>query len=161
MNAPRPRGHAAAGFTLVEVLVALVIVALGAAAVLVALRTAADSAQRQRERMLAGYVAMNRLTETRLEPEWPNLGTREGVVEMGGRSWRWRQEITRTPSEGVLQITVQVRAEAPQGATPGRSVTRIDSGSGWTVTLTGARGRSILIDPTPDRLWDTARREGS
>jgi type II secretion system protein I len=47
------------GFTLIEVLVALIIVALGAAAVLTALRTAADSAQRQRERMLAGQVAMN------------------------------------------------------------------------------------------------------
>lgn len=139
------------GFTLVEVLVALVIVALGAAAVLSALRTAADSAQRQRERMLAGQVAMNRMVETRLEPEWPTTGTREGSVEMGGRRWQWRQQIDRSPYEGVLQITVQVRPEPAAAA---------KTDQGWTVTLTGARGRSLLADPASDRLWDLARREG-
>jgi general secretion pathway protein I len=131
------------GFTLIEVLVALIIVALGAAAVLTALRTAADSAQRQRERMLAGQVAMNRITETRLEPEWPSTGTREGSAEMGGRRWQWRQEIGRTPFDGVVQITVRVRPEVQSG-----------------LTLTGARGRSLLADPGADRLWDLARREG-
>jgi general secretion pathway protein I len=139
------------GFTLVEVLVALVIVALGAAAVLTALRTAADSAQRQRERMLAGQVAMNRIVETRLEPEWPATGAREGSVEMGGRRWQWRQEIGRTPFEGVVQITVRVRP-VPPGAEP-------KADEGWVVTLTGARGRSLLADPGADRLWDLARRE--
>ncbi|NBU25419.1 MAG: type II secretion system protein GspI [Gammaproteobacteria bacterium] len=160
MSASRPRRRDAAGFTLIEVLVALIIVALGASAMLVALRTAADSAQRQRERMLAGYVAMNRIIETRLEPEWPSLGSREGVVEMGGRPWRWRQEITRTPFEGVLQITVQVRAEPPGGTAAGGARDRAARDAGWAVTLTGARGRSMLVDPGPDRLWDTARREG-
>ena len=139
------------GFTLIEVLVALIIVALGAAAVLTALRTAADSAQRQRERMLAGQVAMNRITETRLEPEWPSTGTREGSAEMGGRRWRWRQEIGRTPFDGVVQITVRVRPEVQSG---------LKADEGWLVTLTGARGRSLLADPGADRLWDLARREG-
>lgn len=142
------------GFTLIEVLVALVIVALGAAAVLDALRTAADSSARQRERMLAGYVAMNRIVETRLEPDWPAVGTREGGVEMGGRRWQWRQRITSTPYAGVLQITVQVRPEAAAGA----PVQEADGP--WTVTLTGARGRELLTDPAYDRLWDLARPEG-
>ena len=138
------------GFTLVEVLVALIIVALGAAAVLAALRTAADSAQRQRERMLAGQVAMNRIAETRLEPEWPTTGTSEGSAEMGGRRWQWRQEIGRTPFAGVVQITVRVRPEPTDGS---------KNDEGWSVTLTGARGRSLLADPNSDRLWDLARRE--
>lgn len=150
------------GFTLIEVLVALIIVALGSAAVLVALRTAADSAGRQRERMLAGYVAMNRIVETRLEPEWPNAGTTEGVAEMGGRRWQWRQEITRTPFEGVLQITVRVRAEAASEGAVRRSSSRFDADrSAWTVTLTGARGGSLLADPGFDRLWDNAQRDGT
>ncbi|MFM7706669.1 MAG: type II secretion system minor pseudopilin GspI [Gammaproteobacteria bacterium] len=147
------------GFTLVEVLVALVIVALCAAAVLGALRTAADSAQRQRERMLAGYVAMNSLVETRLEPEWPSAGTSDGTAEMGGRRWQWRQEITRTPFEGVLQIRVSVRPETASRAGAGSGADP-DDGT-WTVTLTGARGRDLLLDPGYDRLWDLARREGS
>lgn len=139
------------GFTLVEVLVALVIVALATAAVLTALHTAAVSAMRQRERLLAGQVAMNRITETRIEPEWPLVGRSEGISEMGGRRWQWRQDITRTPFEGVLQITVQVRSADAVVA---------KSDDGWVVTLTGARGRSILPDTSYDRLWDNARREG-
>lgn len=141
----------ARGFTLVEVLVALIIVALGSAAVLAALRTAADSAGRQRERMLAGYVAMNRIVETRLEPEWPAAGSSEGAVEMGGRRWRWRQEISTTPVAGVLQITVRVRPE---------TAARTDRDAAWTVTLTGARGSGLSRDPALDRAWDLARREG-
>lgn len=143
------------GFTLVEVLVAIVIVALGSAAVLSSLRTAADSAARQRERMFAGYVAMNRLVETRLEPEWPAVGTSEGAVEMAGVRWQWRQEITRTPFAGVLQVTVSARP-APAAADKAGS----GRDGGWVVTLTGARGRSVAPDPAQDRLWDLARREG-
>ena len=70
--------NAGRGFTLVEVLVALIIVALGSAAMLSALASSARAAERIRERMIAGFVAMNRLTETRLEPEFPGVGRREG-----------------------------------------------------------------------------------
>ena len=71
------------GFTLVEVLVALIIVALGSAAMLSALASSARAAERIRERMIAGFVAMNRLTETRLEPEFPGVGRREGQTLLG------------------------------------------------------------------------------
>ncbi|MCE2872664.1 MAG: type II secretion system minor pseudopilin GspI, partial [Xanthomonadales bacterium] len=97
------------GFTLVEVLVALIIVALGSAAMLSALASSARAAERIRERMIAGFVAQNRLTETRLEPEFSGIGRREGEIEMGGSRWAWQQEVVRTPIEGVLQITVRVR----------------------------------------------------
>jgi general secretion pathway protein I len=138
------------GFTLVEVLVALIIVALGSAAMLAALGNSARAAERIRERTLAGYVAMNRLTETRLEPEFPALGIREGIEEMGGLRWAWRQQVSPTPIEGVLQITVSVRSgEAESGR----------DADGWLVQITGARGAAVSADPLDDRLWDLARRQ--
>ncbi len=95
MNGMRNAGR---GFTLVEVLVALIIVALGSAAMLSALASSARAAERIRERMIAGFVAMNRLTETRLEPEFPGVGRREGEIEMGGSRWAWQEEVVRTRS---------------------------------------------------------------
>ena len=144
------------GFTLVEVLVALIIVALGSAAMLTALAGSARAVERIRERTFAGYVAMNRLTETRLEPEFPATGVRLGTEEMGGSRWEWRQEVRPTPIEGVLQITVSVR----DGGAASGAATRPedDRDAGWLVTLTGARGMAVSVDPQGDRLWDLARR---
>jgi general secretion pathway protein I len=152
MTAPSHRsGDPPRGFTLIEVLVALIIVALGSAAMLAALANSARAAERIRERALANYVAMNRLSETRLEPEFPADGIREGTEEMGGARWIWRQEISRTPIEGVRQITVSVRSAADATGSSGDS-------KGWLVTLTGARGAAVSVDPTADRIWDLATR---
>lgn len=144
------------GFTLVEVLVALIIVALGSAAMLSALASSARAAERIRERMIAGFVAMNRLTETRLEPEFPGVGRREGEIEMGGSRWAWQEEVVRTPIEGVLQITVRVRGNDP--TTPGRT-SAVSAQAGWLVTIAGARGTAVSADPLFDRLWDSAQRK--
>jgi general secretion pathway protein I len=152
MNGMRNAGR---GFTLVEVLVALIIVALGSAAMLSALASSARAAERIRERMIAGFVAMNRLTETRLEPEFPGVGRREGEIEMGGSRWAWQEEVVRTPIEGVLQITVRVRGNDP--TTPGRT-SAVSTQAGWLVTIAGARGTAVSADPLLDRLWDSAQR---
>jgi general secretion pathway protein I len=152
MNGMRTAGR---GFTLVEVLVALIIVALGSAAMLSALASSARAAERIRERMIAGFVAMNRLTETRLEPEFPGVGRREGEIEMGGSRWAWQEEVVRTPIEGVLQITVRVRGNEP--TTPGRT-SAVSTQAGWLVTIAGARGTAVSADPLLDRLWDSAQR---
>jgi general secretion pathway protein I len=140
---------------LVEVLVALIIVALGTAAMLSALASSARAAERIRERMIAGFVAMNRLTETRLEPEFPGIGRREGEIEMGGSRWVWQQEVVRTPIDGVMQITVRVRGV--EATTPG-STQASSSQAGWLVTIAGARGTAVSADPLLDRLWDSAQR---
>ena len=106
--------------------------------------------------MIAGFVAMNRLTETRLEPEFPGVGRREGEIEMGGSRWAWQQEVVRTPIEGVLQITVRVRGNDP--TTPGRT-SAVSAQAGWLVTIAGARGTAVSADPLLDRLWDSAQRK--
>ncbi|MFZ9477978.1 MAG: type II secretion system minor pseudopilin GspI [Steroidobacteraceae bacterium] len=135
------------GFTLVEVLVALVIVALGSAAVLSALTTGADSTARLRERSFAEWVASNRLVEARVGREAPKPGTREGELEFAGSTWQWREDIGRTPIKGMLQIRVSARPKAAVGER-----------EEWLVTLIGFHGASIAPAPGADAAWDVARR---
>lgn len=131
------------GFTLIEVLVALVIVALGVAAVMTSLVSSADGTTRLRERSFAEWVAANRILETRLAKEFPALGSSEGKASMGGRDFQWRQRVERTAIDGVVAIVVEVRAEgAPD----------------WLVTLRGGRGEDLVVSGDADALWDTAMR---
>lgn len=131
------------GFTLIEVLVALVIVALGVAAVMTALVSAGAGTSRLRERTLAEWVAADRITETRLANEFPTLGRSEGEALQAGLRWRWQQVVERTAVDGVVAIVVSVRSvDAP--------------GSDWQVTLRGARGRDIAHRGDMDGGWDTA-----
>jgi general secretion pathway protein I len=98
------------GFTLIEVLIALAVVAL---ALLGLTRTAAISVRdfdALRERTLAGWVAANVLAEARLSGALPSTGTSDGRVELGGRPWRWTRDVSATPDPEVRRIDIRVFA---------------------------------------------------
>ncbi|MCU0759915.1 MAG: type II secretion system minor pseudopilin GspI [Steroidobacteraceae bacterium] len=147
----------ARGFTLVEVLVALVIVAAGAAAVLSSLNAAAVSTTYLRDKTFAGWIAENRIAELRLQTTPPQNGRAEGDLDYAGQRWRWRQEITNAQIPGVRRIDVSVRPVVP-GMPP---ATAAGSGAGggaavdegWTVTLSGVLGGS-LAGPGGPIDWD-------
>ena len=135
------------GFTLVEVLVALVIVAAGAAALMSALNTAAASAGYLRDRTFAQWVGTNRIVETRLKTTPPQNGRTEGQIEFGGQRWAWREQITDAQVPGLRRIDVSVRPIV--GAPPPP-----DKEPDWTATVSGAISRDVaLADGTmPD--WE-------
>lgn len=96
------------GFTLLEVLIALVVLALA----LVALtRTAAQQTAQfsaLRDRTVAGWVAANALAELRLEPGMPAAGEHEGTMEMAKRRWQYRITVRDTAARGIRRIHVEV-----------------------------------------------------
>ncbi len=94
-------------FTLLEVLVALVIVAVAVAALARAGSQAIDSQFHLEERTLAVWVADNLLSELRLESR-VETGTRQGVSAMGGRDWYWDMLIQPAPGEQLLRVDVAV-----------------------------------------------------
>ncbi len=97
------------GFTLVEVLVALAILAIALAAVLRAMGQAIDLSTDLRERTLALWVAEERATEYQLKRDWPGLDTKEGTMEFGGREWRWRDRISSTPLAELRRVDIEIR----------------------------------------------------
>ncbi|HVF17830.1 MAG TPA: type II secretion system minor pseudopilin GspI [Steroidobacteraceae bacterium] len=100
-----------AGFTLLEVLAALVIISLGMLGVIEAISQTASNSTRMRDRALAHWVAMNRLTEVRLQTRAPKIDKTSDEVEMAGRKWRWTMEVTETPVQSLRRIDIRV-AEA-------------------------------------------------
>ncbi len=104
------------GFTLIEVLAALAIVAIGMAAVLTTLGSSASTAGYLRDKTLAQWIALNQVAQTRLSGETPAPGTTDGTVDYAGRHWHWRQDVTDGEVPGVLLIEVSVQeADTPQG----------------------------------------------
>ncbi|HTY04656.1 MAG TPA: type II secretion system minor pseudopilin GspI [Rhodocyclaceae bacterium] len=98
------------GFTLIEVLIALAIFAIGVMAALRALGVATGGVDDLRTRLLAGWVAQNHLTEMRIAGTFPAVGTNEGEAAMGGRQYVWREEIKATPNPNFRRVDVKVFA---------------------------------------------------
>ena len=100
----------ARGFTLIEVLVALAVLAIAMGALVTGIGRYGADARHLREMTLGLWVAHNRLTEIELERAWPDTGTSDGEVEMAGRDWRWSVTVAETPDPRVRRVNVVVRS---------------------------------------------------
>jgi len=104
MNAPRrPRG-----FTLIEVLVALGIVAIALVAGLQATAALTNNAQRQSDVLLAHICAENELVKARLSRQMPDLGESSLECDQAGRSFNVTVSVLPTPNPSFRRIDAQV-----------------------------------------------------
>ena len=106
------RAKAWAGFTLVEVLVALAIVSIALLAALRAAGQGTAAVGELRLRLLAGWVAENRLAEHRARGDWLALGIGRGTQSQGGVEFAWREEVIATPNAAFRRVDVFVSAPA-------------------------------------------------
>lgn len=109
----RRRSDRVAGFTLIEVMVALAIVSIALLAALRAAGQGTGNVGELRARMLAGWVAENLLAEHRARGDWLALGIQRGTQYQAGIEFRWREEVTSMPSPAFRRIDVFVFA-APE-----------------------------------------------
>lgn len=110
MRADRRLRATSRGFTLLEVLIALLLLGLALAALVRLAGLEARAAAQLRERTLAQWVASNALAETRLSDPFPGIGRREGEATLGARRWRWRLEVQSTDEESIRRMDVRVFA---------------------------------------------------
>jgi general secretion pathway protein I len=161
------------GFTLLEVLIALAIVALSVGALLGTITSSASNLSYLKDKTLAEWVALNRLTEIRTAKLMPGTGKRTGNAEMGGMRWQWEEEVTELPIKGMFRIDVRAR---PTGETvddsreldkptsqqdsKSESSTSATAKLNWTTTVTGVMSgsRSQLQDPV---AWPMRGQAGS
>jgi general secretion pathway protein I len=126
------------GFTLIEVLAALVIVALGMLGVIEAVTQTARNGTYLRDKTLAHWIAMNMITEQRLRPTPPEITKSSDDVEFAGQRWRWTLVVTQTEVETLRRMDVSVRrAEAPEDS----SLTMV---TGFYGTAIGAAGGGMV-----------------
>ncbi len=97
------------GFTLLEVLVALAILALALLAALRASAVATQNAEALRLRQLASWVAQDRLEEHRARRQWLPVGSQNGAVEQGGERFRWEEKVGATPNSQFRRIEIRVQ----------------------------------------------------
>ncbi len=113
---PHPK-HARkiAGFTLLETLVALAILAIALAAVLRATGAATNHAGDMRMRLLADWVAQNRLALHAARGDWIQVGTENGEETQAGVRLLWKEEIINTPNPAFRRIEISVSDPAESG----------------------------------------------
>jgi general secretion pathway protein I len=107
-----PHGRYAAGFTLIEVMIALFVIALGIGALLVTITASADNIGHLRSKSFAEWVALNRISEVRLALAKPAVGVITGNSEFAGTRWQWKQTVSDPGQAGILRIDVAVASLA-------------------------------------------------
>lgn len=104
---PRRLRLPATGFTLIEVLVALAVVAVALFAVVKATGEQVANASRLRDTTFAHWVARNKLAEMQTSDTW-TTGRQDSRVVFAGRTWPVNVAIEDTPNDRVRRVEVSV-----------------------------------------------------
>ena len=99
------------GFTLLEVLLALALLAIAGMSVLSLSGESVRNTPILEQRLLARLVADNQMTELHLQKKWPTLGWQRKEYELADQKWFVRFRSVKTADEGFRGIDVEVRAQ--------------------------------------------------
>lgn len=102
------RRYKQSGFTLMEMLVAVGVLAIALGAIIGNGANFAHNAAGLRDKTLALLVARNRMTELDLDRTWPAVGRANEDIELGGIKWTWRTEVKATPDPTLRRIDIRV-----------------------------------------------------
>lgn len=96
------------GFTMIEVLVALAIIAVALAASIRAVGTMATNASDLHRRLLAGWSADNALAQLHLAHAWPEVGEQSFDCSQGNVQLVCTQRVSTTPNPVFRRVQVSV-----------------------------------------------------
>jgi type II secretion system protein I len=114
-----------------------------------------------KQKTLAEWVALNRLTEVRIDQNMPGVGARIGNSVMGGQRWEWKEEVIELPIKGMFRVEVRahptgelvddsrpVDKPTEQKLSPSTSAGTAKDSIAWTTSVVGVVGsaRSDIRD---------------
>lgn len=100
------------GFTLLEVVTALALLAFSLAALWKGLEQSTQVAQGLPARIVARWVAQNHLVMRQAREEWPAPRTLRGTEKMNGQTWYWTERVEQTDEAMLRRMTVEVATAA-------------------------------------------------
>jgi general secretion pathway protein I len=115
------RTSACRGFTLIEVMVALAIVAFALTSIAASMNRMIDTANAMQERTYASWIAQNKIAEMRLANVIPEVSSSSGQIDFAGTQWAWRAVVSETGIENLFRVDVSV--SYPGSDEPIRTVT--------------------------------------
>ena len=96
---------------MIEVLVAMTIIAVGVSALVGSAASSAWRADFLREREFGRWVASNVLAELQVVPAWPSIGSKNTEVEMGTLTWYVRTRTQAVADADLRRVDVEVRRD--------------------------------------------------
>ncbi|NNF96384.1 MAG: type II secretion system minor pseudopilin GspI [Halobacteria archaeon] len=110
--------HRHQGFTLLEVLVALAVLAIVMGALIKVTDSYAFNAGYLQEKTLAQWIAENKAVEYQLMQEFPPVGSKEGETEMAKVDWQWRVKVSNTDDKRLRRLDISVALKQGDLDTP-------------------------------------------
>ncbi len=105
---PAPRRSGQSGFTLIEVMIALVLVAIALISLVNTSGQSAYNASYLKELTLAQWIAENKAVEYQLKNSFPSRGRTEGDVTMADQEWRWQVKVSDTKDRRLRRLDITV-----------------------------------------------------
>ena len=102
------RSQTNAGFTLLEVMIALVIVGLTLLAMAGKMGSMLNAANTMRNYTYASWIAHNKIAEMRLANIVPEVSSSSGEVRYAGVDWAWRAVVSETGVENLYRVDVSI-----------------------------------------------------
>jgi len=96
------------GFTLLEVMFAILIVALTMGAIVETGGYSAKRTSQLTEKTIASWIAQNQVTIYRAKRAWTSETKKSGTVEMADSEWRWKMKISNTDEPLLRRLDVDV-----------------------------------------------------
>ena len=96
------------GFTLLEVMIALLVITLGMGAVI---NTTSESGWKSallKQKTIATWVAQNQIIRYRANRIWGSANSQSGKVEMANVDWVWKMKISKTDDPSLRRLDVEV-----------------------------------------------------
>ena len=102
------------GFTLLEVLIALGIAAVGLIAISSTLDSSVSVAERLESQTVATWVASNRMAELRMNRDFISSGSNISNQKMAGRDWKIIENYFATEDPNISRVVVEVSVEGEE-----------------------------------------------